>query len=540
MIAAPAKSMRVVALFRVSTEKQASEGASLDAQQRIYREMATERGWNTIAEFRGCESATQAASDRRVLQQVLGCLREHEPDAIYVHEQSRLTRGDELDVALLMRELRERRVKLIVNGVVRDLSSIDERFMFSIQSLVDRAESERIKERMRRGKREKARQGKKTGGPVPYGYTNPPHGHHLRGTLQPESREGATVHRIFALAARGIGDRAIARELNKGGIPGPTGARWGKTTIRRILTNPVYIGTLATSAWVAQKGSRTFRFEPGNANAVLAEKAHEAIISQELWDAAQNRPKSPRTAIPRLLTGLLHVGGRRYGGNVDHGRPCYSARGGGKSPWLPVALVDDAVWNAFASLATSPEYIRQLMEQASTQTDKVVIGMEIEHLEGEIGKLERRQSKLVEMRADGEITKEQFLTRSAENETTLAKLRAALAERRAKLIVFDGSQAARIVKAVQCLIGGRSKLTVEQRRAILNSILRRVDVEVERLCAMQKRGAKGRLAGSGGPRWVIRSVELQLNITAGTGEDQVDHSSSESSTRSIRVPAAST
>ena len=32
--------MRVVALFRVSTEKQASEGASLDAQERLYREIA--------------------------------------------------------------------------------------------------------------------------------------------------------------------------------------------------------------------------------------------------------------------------------------------------------------------------------------------------------------------------------------------------------------------------------------------------------------------------------------------------------------------
>ena len=35
-------------------------------------------------------------------------------------------------------------------GVVRDLGSIDERFMVGIQSLVDRAESERIKERMGR------------------------------------------------------------------------------------------------------------------------------------------------------------------------------------------------------------------------------------------------------------------------------------------------------------------------------------------------------------------------------------------------------
>src|ERR1044071_6048288 len=53
--------MRVVAMFRVSTERQANEGASLDAQQRTFREMAKRSGWKVVGEFRGSESATQAA-----------------------------------------------------------------------------------------------------------------------------------------------------------------------------------------------------------------------------------------------------------------------------------------------------------------------------------------------------------------------------------------------------------------------------------------------------------------------------------------------
>ncbi len=151
--------MRVVGLFRVSSEKQANEGASLDAQEHRYHELASANGWTTVAEFRGCESATQAATERRVLQDVLACIRDLCPDALYVHEQSRLTRGDELEVATLFRELKEQQIKIIVGGVIRDLASIDERFMVGIQSLVDRAESERIKERMRRGKRQKGREG---------------------------------------------------------------------------------------------------------------------------------------------------------------------------------------------------------------------------------------------------------------------------------------------------------------------------------------------------------------------------------------------
>ena len=90
--------MRVIAMFRVSTERQANEGASLDSQERTFRELARNNRWKVVGEFRGCESATQAATERKVLQQVLACIGEQKPDAVYIHEQSRLTRGDELEV----------------------------------------------------------------------------------------------------------------------------------------------------------------------------------------------------------------------------------------------------------------------------------------------------------------------------------------------------------------------------------------------------------------------------------------------------------
>ncbi len=153
--------MRVVGLFRVSTEKQEEHGTSLESQEAAFRAMAEQQGWEVVATFRGCESATQAASDRRVLQQVLQCLREQEVDAIWVIEQSRLTRGDQLEAASLMRELTERGVKVSVNGTIRDPASIDDGFVMAIQSAVDHMESKRIKQRMQRGKRQRASQGKK-------------------------------------------------------------------------------------------------------------------------------------------------------------------------------------------------------------------------------------------------------------------------------------------------------------------------------------------------------------------------------------------
>jgi DNA invertase Pin-like site-specific DNA recombinase len=498
----------------VSTEKQASEGASLEAQQRIYREHAAAKGWTTVAEFRGHESATQAAADRRVLQQVLACVRDTEPDAVYVHEQSRLTRGDDLEVAMLLREFRERRLKIIVNGVVRDLSSIDERFMVGIQGLVDRAESERIKERMVRGKRERAKQGKKTGGPAPFGYTNPPPGQPGRGTLVVVPDEAAVVRKIFTLAASGTNDRKIVAALNESGSRAPRGGKWGKSTVRRIIECVAYMGTSANNVWIANPGSRTFRRNMANDRAIVVKNAHPAIVDEDLWAAANGRPKQPRTAKPRMLTGLLWWQGVPLSGDSHNGGSYYRApRGSRGAPWLPTEVVDHAVWDAFAKLATGEAFVAGLMREAEKAQDRALIEQEVEHLAGQVAKLERRLDRLVTMRADGEIDKDTYAKRRGEAEAERASLASQLAAQRARLAVFDGAGVARVVRAVRTLLGGRTRLCEAQKRQILRSVVRRVNVEAERVAADFARDERGRVLPGRTDRWRVRSVELTLAVS---------------------------
>jgi DNA invertase Pin-like site-specific DNA recombinase len=528
--------VRVVAMFRVSTETQASEGTSLDAQERIYREMAAKSGWTTVAEFRGCESATQAAVDRRVLQQALACIREQAPDAIYVHEQSRLTRGDELEVAMLMRELKERRIKIIVNGVVRDLGSIDERFMIGIQSLVDRAESERIKERMGRGKREKARQGKKNSGPAPYGYRNPLKGTPGHGTLEIVPEEAIAIRRIFEMFAAGKGKLTVAKELNNLGIPAPRGGKWGGTTIVRTIQNLAYIGVQASNVWVVEKGSRTFRFQPHNKNAVLVENAHPPIIDRALWDAVHGRPKPPRTAHPRMLSEMLYVDGRRFGGDSGHGQTfyCDAARKTGCAR-LDTPATDNRVWDAFASLATAPEFVEKLLREAQNPHQQQVAAAEVEWLEDSIGKTERKLARLVDMRAEGEIDKATFAAKASEARESIERMRTELGEQRAKAAVLDGTQAARIVKAVQTLLAGRTRLTVEQKRQIMRSIVRRVDITTAKAAVRYKRDEMGHVLPGAVPQWEITSVAFQLTTHTLAGQGAINRVAADRHTSLIRV-----
>ena len=442
-----------------------------------------------------------------------------------MHEQSRLTRGDELEVALLMRELKERAIKILVHGTLRDPGSIDDRFMLGIQSLVDRAESERIKERLMRGRKQRAMQGRKTSGPAPYGYVNPPPGDPNRGTLQIVESEAAVVRKIFDLChSRGLSSHAIAVELNRLGIPSSRGSKWGKTAIDNLLNNPAHIGTSAANVWVRIGKSRTFRLDLKNPGATIIENAHKPIIEREVWEAVQNRPKSATTAVPRMLTGLLFVNGHPFGGDSNRpGNKCYrSPRGQAGLPWLDAETVDGEVWQAFVSLATGPEFVESLLRANENPRARELAAMEVEYLREQIGKRERRLNRLVEMRADGEITKEQFAEKSGNETKELEGLRRELTIQQGKAAAVDPSQPARIVKAVQTLLAGRTRLTSDQRRLILRTIVRRVDIEAERTGILQRRVEGGRLASGRFPQWRIAKITLHLNAKMDAAPHVVD------------------
>ena len=169
-MATPNDVKTVVGLFRVSTEDQEQEGNSLDAQKRMYQWGCRTFGWKSLATFSGQETGT-ALSSRQIIHEVMAALREHRPDALWVREQSRLTRGDQLDVAMLLRELREKAILVVTErGHVLDLNDVEGEFLFGLKAMIDRRESQVIRRPSILGKDEKARRGLSSNGRVAYGW----------------------------------------------------------------------------------------------------------------------------------------------------------------------------------------------------------------------------------------------------------------------------------------------------------------------------------------------------------------------------------
>jgi DNA invertase Pin-like site-specific DNA recombinase len=123
----------------------------------------------------------------------------------------------------------------------------------------------------------------------------------------------------------------LQRNLNERGVPAPAGGPWHSTIIRRILTNPVYVGDVVYGRRRCGKFHRMNDegdISPANGKeqhvegSIVVRNAHEAIVSRELFDRVQKRLKERREAKrkPRnasyLLSGMLicgHCGRRLWG-----------------------------------------------------------------------------------------------------------------------------------------------------------------------------------------------------------------------------------
>jgi DNA invertase Pin-like site-specific DNA recombinase len=500
--------MRVVALFRVSSLVQENHGASLDAQERRFRDLAGTLGWTVIAEFRGQESATKAATERAVLQQVLTCIQDSAVDALWVYEQSRLTRGDELEVALLTRELRERRVQVLVGTQAYDLAEPSSALSFGLQAVVDGYETRRFKERVARGKREKALQGKRTGGAVPYGYFDPPKGGPLHGVLQLHPEAAPVVRRIFAATAAGVTSGRLAVQLTREGIPSPRrGGAWGKTTISRILQNPSYLGQQASSIWIQDPETSTFRRDLNNPRAVVVSDAHQPIVTPDVWEAAHAQRRGSSTGRPGLLTGMLSIDGRAVHIDRSGGKSYYAPATGAGGAWVPVEAVNGLVWQGFVGIVQSQEALTALLRRSRDPRESAP-GGSTDDLEATRRRLQGKLDRLLDLVGDGLLSKQEYARKAEQVRRALGELDVAATEARRRAQVLRSGHAERTVAALAALLGGR--LSPEQQRRALRTLVGRVDVDLA-AGSIQPKGERGRYAARSQPKWTVRTVLLGLH-----------------------------
>src|SRR3979490_1373049 len=204
--AAMLSTMRAIGYVRVSTDKQADHGVSLEAQEAKIRAMATVQGAEIIELIiDGGESAKNL--NRPGMERLLTLVDERKVDAVIIAKLDRLTRSVK-DLAELLERFQRRGVSLVSVAESLDTGSAAGRLVINIMTAVSQWEREAIGERTRDAMRHQKSKGWRVGN-TPYGFRLGASGRQL----EPDPHEQTVLSTIQALRAKRCTLRGIAAEL---------------------------------------------------------------------------------------------------------------------------------------------------------------------------------------------------------------------------------------------------------------------------------------------------------------------------------------
>lgn len=236
------KELIALVYLRVSTEEQAERGYSMKVQRTEGVNKALELGCRpeNIYVFSD-EGISGAFLERPQLMAALNMIKERKNDIRYFicYDSSRLSRNAAHQL-IIVDEIRKNGVQLIfLKNNYQD--NAEGRFQLTIMAAVDEYERAKLKLRTEMGKRAKAKQLMLTHNPGIYGYDFDP----KTDTLNINEDHAENVKHIFAMLIEEHKSPAeIAKKLNNSGIPSPRMKQWSRVTVRRMLSNPSYMGTL--------------------------------------------------------------------------------------------------------------------------------------------------------------------------------------------------------------------------------------------------------------------------------------------------------
>jgi len=221
---------RTVVYCRVSTDKQADRGVSLDAQQakaKAYVELYDLDIIDIVIDA----GASAKTLDRPGLKRALDLLKAGRADALLVVKLDRLTRSVADLGKLVERYFAPGKAALLSVSEQIDTRSAAGRLVLNVLASVSQWEREAIGERTSAALKHKASQGEYIGGDVPYGFRLAACG----GRLEPEPREQALLAQARRLRNKGLSLRAVARELVARGFRTRTGRPFAAVQVQRML-----------------------------------------------------------------------------------------------------------------------------------------------------------------------------------------------------------------------------------------------------------------------------------------------------------------
>lgn len=214
------------AYVRVSTEGQAIEGVSLEAQKEKIQAWCGLNGYTLANTFTDAGLSGSQMTNRPALQEALDACQSG--SALVVYSLSRLARSTR-DTIAIAASLEKKGVDLVSLSEHIDTTNAAGKMVFRMLAVLGEFERDQVSERTIAALQHKKSKGEFIG-MVPYGYSLAADGV----KLTPNDAEQVAIAAARSLKADGLTLRAIAARLGEHGHK-PRGAKWHPQTVSNIL-----------------------------------------------------------------------------------------------------------------------------------------------------------------------------------------------------------------------------------------------------------------------------------------------------------------
>lgn len=420
--------IKVYTYKRVSTAMQI-DGYSLDAQRARMKAYADFNDYEIVGEYEDAGKSGKSIEGRLQFNQMMEDVKSGKDNVSYVlvFKLSRFGRNA-ADVLSTLQVMQDFGVNLICVEDGIDSSKDAGKLMISVLSAVAEIERENIRVQTMEGRIQKAREGKWNGGFAPYGYKL------VNGKLEINEEEAVAIRTIYdQYVNTDIGSNGISKYLENHGIrkiqrQNGKNPLFDAHLVRLILKNPVYCGKIAYGRRKTEKvhGTRNEYRLVEQDDFLLVDGLHEAIISEEVWNAAQakliaqakkyehvNKGKDERT---HLLSGIVRCpvcgagmygnksikykkDGTKYKDFFYYGCKHRSMQRGHKCDYkkqIREELLDDAVAEVIVKLVSNPQFAAMMQEKINMKVDTTAIDQEIANYEKQLRQDYSIKAKLME------------------------------------------------------------------------------------------------------------------------------------------------
>lgn len=260
--------------IRVSTEKQADEGFSLDAQKQRLAAYCEAQQWFVCPNHIYIDAGVSGKSTvgRDSFNRMLQAAKDGEIKRVVAIKLDRIARNTK-DFLSIVDQLQGYGCDLVLIKESFDTSTPQGKFALTMFAAIAELEASTITERVMTGKQQKATEGGYNGAQCPLGYS------YENGEFAINEKQAVTVRDIFSSFVNGQSMASIAAALNAGKVPTVRGGRWQSATVKYILENGFYCG-LTQWGTVETNGS------------------HPSIISRQTYEDAHQRLLSIKPGKP--------------------------------------------------------------------------------------------------------------------------------------------------------------------------------------------------------------------------------------------------